>query len=267
MNTAAELPGTLDRIVFAHRPPGEVQVVGSSLSAAELAGWTEHLRAHAGLDRDDRPVASLWYSGDGGAAALLRRIRGEGGAGDRCHALVGWQPDLPPELALRLHGWVGWMGPAWTGAELRRLDVACSRSQHARARDLDRAAAEQASSLVALVAAVLRDPRRPVSVVSGPGTLARRAALLWGLRAVVADLLDVPGELPFTFSTFEARHAAGGPAALRVAFVPLDVPDALPGHPQDRPAARGGRRPRRRLQLRRTGPGARLRVRWHAGRA
>ncbi|HEY3261081.1 MAG TPA: hypothetical protein VGJ95_12580 [Pseudonocardiaceae bacterium] len=238
MNIAADRPGTLDRIVFTCRRPGEVHLVGSSVAPAEAVGWAGKLRGHTGLDRDDRPVASMWYGVDGGAAALLRRIGGEGGSGVRCHALVGWHGDLPPELALQLHGWVGWNGPAWAGTELRRLDVACSRSQHARPHDLDRAAADQASNLVALVAAVLRDPRRPLSVASGASSVARRIALLWGLRAVLVDLLDVPGEPPFSFSTFETAHATGGPLQLRVAFVPLDAPDAVAAFPATRRVVR-----------------------------
>jgi hypothetical protein len=250
----ADLPGTLDRIVLAGTDTG-VHVLGSSLTSSELAGWTALLQAHIAVDRQDRPATSLWYYTDGGAVALLRRIRGQGGgreagqdggreagqdggqdgdpasdpaSGDRCHALVGWYQDLPPDLALRMHGWVGWAGPAWTGPELRRLDMACSRSQYARPYDLDRGAVEQLPDLIALVAAVLRCPQRPVSVASEPSSLIRRIALLWGLRAVVSDLFDIVGEGPFTFSTFEARHATGGSVAPRVAFVPSDVPDAFP---------------------------------------
>jgi hypothetical protein len=242
VTVAADVTGTLDRIVFVCTARGEMHTVGTSLSATELACWTEHLYPHVSADpsadpsveHGDRPAVSMRYSSADGGAALLRRMRGQGGAGDQCHVLVGWHADLTPELALRMHSWVGWTGAAWIGPELRRLDLATWRPGDAPAQDLDRAATGQLANLTALVAAVLRDPRRPVSIVSGQAGLAERIALLWGLHAVVKDLLDVPGEPPYTFSTFETHQAGAGPMAVRVAFVP---PDVCSGMPTSGPAA------------------------------
>jgi hypothetical protein len=172
----------------------------------------------------------MWYFSDGGGAALLYRLRDHHG-NDRCHALVGWHPDLTPERALQMHGWEGWTGTGWTGPRLRRLDIDGSQGRYAQPRDLDAGAAQQQASLTAVVATLLRQPRRPVSIVSGPSDLAERAALLWGLHAVIGDLFDVPGEPPYTFSTFEVPTGAGGHELPQVIFVPPGTsPDAV-DHP------------------------------------
>lgn len=245
-------PSMLDRIVFAGPAGGRLRPVASSLSGGEIAAWAEHIGIHRATARDDRPTASMWYSSDGGAAALLYRMRGPhlagpdligdahgsvaGNAGDghgdnagadhgfdRCHALVGWHQDLTPDRALRTHGWEGWTGREWTGTELRPLDVGGSERRWAQPTELDAAAVEQQASLTAVVAAVLRQPRRPVSIVTDRGDLAERAALLWGLYAVVGNLFAVPGEPPFTFSTFEAMADHGAHEPPQVIFLPPDA--------------------------------------------
>jgi hypothetical protein len=245
----AEQPGLLDRIVFGSAETGEPRAIATSLSAEELEVWTEYLRAPAtspgmslaGADRHERPTASMWYSSDGGAAALLYRLHGHRGD-DRCHALVGWHPDLTPRRALQMHGWEGWTGNGWTGPRLRRLNIDGSQGRHAQPRDLDAGAAQQQASLAAVVATVLRQPRRPVSIVSGPSDLAERAALLWGLYAVTGDLFDVSGEPPYTFSTFETPTRAGGHKLPRVIFIPAGIPPDTPSGAGDHPVLSSARR-------------------------
>ncbi|HSV65001.1 MAG TPA: hypothetical protein VLJ59_03705 [Mycobacteriales bacterium] len=134
--------------------------------------------------------------------------------------MIGAPSTLAAPRALVTHDWPGWDGPEWNAPEMRPLPASRFAPVQEINIKLDNRAAHHYDDLTTLVEAQLRSSGDPLSIVSDPTDLADRAALLWGLLAIVRDLLAAPDAAPWTFSTFEARHDGGVRKVPRVVFVP-----------------------------------------------
>jgi hypothetical protein len=229
------MSGVLDQIVFAW---AEVNLLGregfgpvaTSLERDredELFRWGHRLGARADVrgSGGERPPRSMCYWADGETAAVLYRMpstvgRSGGRPGTRTRALVGVPSDLTPWCALALHDQFWPDSPGidadaaweWQGFGLPRVQLnGLAPEMAAGDRGLGLAARKCQVELSRLVAAALRAPTRPYSVV---GAQADTRALLWGM-------LDVLGRVlvgPWTFSTYETSH--DGALLPRVVFLP-----------------------------------------------
>jgi hypothetical protein len=231
------MSGVVDQIVFAWAEPNLFGRKGfgpvatslgqASLDNGELTRWDYWLaeRADVSGSKGERPPRSLCYWADGGNAALLYRMPAPAGSsggrlGMRTRALVGASCDLTPQRALALHDqfWPGAetdAGGAWEakGFDLRRVPLAeLELTMRASADHLGRAAQQYPEELSRLVAAALRPPSRPCSVVGARAD--DTYALLWGMLDVLGKVLD--GQ--WTFSTYETSHH--GETLPRVVFLP-----------------------------------------------
>jgi hypothetical protein len=230
------MSGVLDQIVFAWAEENLLRredfgPVATSLERARegelLFGWDYRLAARADVrgSGGERPLRSMCYWADGESAAVLYRMASTAGSsgsrpGTRTRALVGASHDLTPRRALALHDRF-WLGspridadPAWErrgfGLPRVRLDELTDEIETG-VQDLDRAARRCPAELSRLVAAALRAPTQPYSVV---GAQADVYALLWGMLDVLDKVLDGP----WTFSTYETSHE--GERMPRVVFLP-----------------------------------------------
>jgi hypothetical protein len=228
------MSGVVDQIVFAW---AEVNLlrredfgpVATSLEQSreeELVQWHQWLVARADLSGSNRERLphSMCYWANGENAALLYRIPAPAGSsgsrpGIRTRALVGASHDLTPRDALALHDRLRRgtsdtdADPVWhmQGFGLSRIPLdKLAHEMASGAEILDHAARQCQAELSLLVAAALRAPTRPYSVVGVPADV---YALLWGMFDVLDKVLDGM----WTFSTYETSHRGWLP---RVVFLP-----------------------------------------------
>lgn len=200
-----------------------LSVWNDRLLGTVLAGTVPSGAAQAGPARPQVSDGSLCYlrCGPAGAeAAVIRRVAARdplGRSSVLAHALVGPTTHLRPLQALALRAWPGWFGGRWSGgsrpaaeqvdahavsqplvmAELITAEVRASYTE------LGQAAAGLGDPLVHLVAALLGDPTRQVSIVGYQG---RPEPLMFGLIMVLAGLLRHVPDHDWSFSTGETAE-------------------------------------------------------------
>jgi hypothetical protein len=206
----------VDRLLFTHQGGRDFTVSASSLERAQWQTWEQRLRLFVRGGGSTRPATSIRYWCGGGNAAILRRTRGRGdNRTDSCQILVGNDRLLTHRTALATHGWPGWEASFWStgsnplpevsGGEVNRLN------QSSPSTWLDDAGNEL---LLWAVGALLRDPRRPLVLVSFPFGIDPAVAFLAALFDIVENLLH---GLSWTFSTYETSYDDELP---RIAFLP-----------------------------------------------
>ncbi|HEX8005898.1 MAG TPA: hypothetical protein VF482_05650, partial [Trebonia sp.] len=213
----------LDQIVFATTSRdlvgfGGVGPVAASMSRTDgLNWWTRQLEQHVAMEDDGqhgRPGSSLAYLTFESRGAVLHRARGpnRNSRADVTHALVGQEAQVSVRLALGLHQW-RWIGPgAEVGPELPPMPVEHLRDQiDAGMKRLAGAARSLPGGLRPLIRASLRNPAKPLAVVTGRLEVDDTLPLVWGML----DILDeVMPNWRWTFSTYESFP--GGPRAMRL---------------------------------------------------
>lgn len=214
----------IERIAFGYASPRDFQPVATSLPPSRLEEPANWLRRHVRLGHPQRPPMSLVYlRRDDCGAVLCRLSYGATGDGrdDVCRCLLGSPAELTAKVALTLHDWDGWHRRHWVGTELAPIAVPIRNYAVGSLRD---ACVQRKDELVSLMAAALRNPAAPLSIIADESTcLPDRAGLLLGMEAVLGPLFEGAGRPPFTFSTFatfsnfEDRDDRGAP---EVAFVP-----------------------------------------------
>ncbi|QKW38293.1 hypothetical protein HUT06_33365 [Actinomadura sp. NAK00032] len=218
-------------------------------SRTQFESWNTRLKKHAGVSARGRSAAAeapssavyLTYP-DGMAALILRSVdpramspgnavsgAGRGAGADRLHlvarALIGLSTTLTADIAMliaasdprgifsRLPGQVG------RGSPLQPMSFSHLIGNAAAPEDLEERA-RRAPGLAALLAAVLEDPARPVTMVlppeeiRGPVASSRALALLWASRRILKPLLTDADGRPLdgwraAFSTCEAPLTGG----------------------------------------------------------
>jgi hypothetical protein len=247
-------------------------------SRTQFDSWNTRLKKHAGVSARGRTAAAeapssavyLTYP-DGMAALILRSVdpramspanaasgAARGAGADRLHlvarALIGLGTTLTPDVAMliaasdprgifnRLPGQVG------RGAPLPPMSFSHLIQNAAVPEDLERRA-QRAPGLAPLLAAVLEDPARPVTMIlpaeeiRSPVAESRALALLWASRRILKPLLTDADGRPLDgwraeFSTCEAPLTGGdGRAEPAVAFRErgLDGPPMHEGPREVRP--------------------------------
>ncbi|OAA29623.1 hypothetical protein UG55_1001128 [Frankia sp. EI5c] len=242
-DAAADQNDLIDQIVFHWVPgqqsPLGLEGIGPAATSLSdlrrLSVWSDRLlgtilagtlpsgAAQSGPARPQISDGSLCYlrCGPAGAeAAVIRKVAARdplGRSSVLAHALVGPAAQLSPVWALALRAWPGWFGGRWSGgsgpageqvdapavsrplvpAELITAEVRASY------RELGQAAAGLGEPLVHLVAALLGDPTRQVSIVGYQG---RPEPLMFGLIVVLADLLRQVPDQDWSFSTGETAE-------------------------------------------------------------
>lgn len=208
----------IERIAFGYTGSRDFQPVATSLPPSRLEEPVDWLRHHVRLCHPKRPPMSLVYLRRNDCAAMLCRLSyaatGDGRE-DVCRCLVGSCAELTAKVALTLHDWDGWHRRHWAGTELEPIAVPIRNDAVGPLRD---ACVQRRDELVSLVAAALRNPAAPLSIIADESArLPDRAGLLLGMEAVLGPLFEGAARPPFTFSTFEDRDDRGAP---EVAFVP-----------------------------------------------
>jgi hypothetical protein len=252
----------IDQVEFRWHPTYDLSAVASSFENNGMRQWNDLLQGHAGVSRLDRtvpvaPTSAVYLTFRGDNAALILRSLDEGArvlyhqaTEDRnalvARALIGPMDALTPSLAMRLAasdlrdvlmpapGQVDSVTLPPLGTKQLWSAAAADYSLQQRA--------QRQPGLAPLVAAVLRDPAHPVTMLLGPEQVGLNLHespaiyLLWALHKVIHPLLsDVDGQ-PLdgwkpTFSTFEAPFRGGdGRPTPRVAFRSRPMLDKTPLH-------------------------------------
>lgn len=218
-------------------------------SRTQFESWNNRLKKHAGVSARGRTAAAeapssavyLTYP-DGMAALILRSVdpramspgnaassAARGAGADRLHlvarALIGLGSTLTAEIAMlvaasdprgifsRLPGQVG------RGTQLQPMSFTHLVGNAVATEDLERRA-RRAPGLDALIAAVLENPARPVTMILPPDEIrspvaaSRALALLWASRRILKPLLTDADGRPLdgwraAFSTCEAPLTGG----------------------------------------------------------
>jgi len=199
--------------------------LASSADPDCLRRWYQRLRDLLRSSGPDRPATSYCYVSFDGEAAVLQRSRGgRDPREDICHALVGPAANLTARLAIQLSRWPHWQRAAdWSGsASLRPVEFYDLHAEAAMAESgLDTQVRTRSAELVPLLAAALRSPGTPLTVITGGDTDA--VPLMWGLVEMMHHLeqhtANAPGSHGWTFSTHESEQKEGSHGLPHVVFM------------------------------------------------
>ncbi|MFE2755298.1 hypothetical protein ACFXGA_25175 [Actinosynnema sp. NPDC059335] len=204
----------LDRILFGSPPQGGVELLWSTVFRRRLEEtWHERLVGLVRLEFNynfDEPRSSLsYFAYPDSTAAVMRRVGdGQTNARNSAQVLVGPVDVLTPRQALALEGWDGWSTWGDDGAPLPPLPA-----------PLGPAPLEHERSVAEVVAAILRKPDEPLTVVAaGPGT---EVPLVRGAVELLEPLWHgSDARRRWTFSTHEKEFTATTIRLVDIAFLP-----------------------------------------------
>ncbi|WP_214406129.1 hypothetical protein [Pseudonocardia lacus] len=222
--TTNEHDAVLDQIYFRYDYTAEGLSVGaSSFPRPEQEKWwlaslKNRLRLQPAQD-GSIPNDSLSYLVlEEHAAVMWRYSSGPTAGRNDSRAVVGPAALFTPDLAIDMRSWAGWSAQPLSDGPLARVPIAELPSADERARFEADAGIVVQQEAAAVLARMLAEPDRPVSVW---GHRTDAVVLVWAIREAGEAALRRRGGTPlWTFSTWEVRHDNGVTGLPEVVFLP-----------------------------------------------